>query len=113
VLSTHYLRILYAGILIFLVLTPVAMRDDDVRLVAYLFDSDTCDDAVAAGPQFLSGNHAHDVANPSWQFDHVEIVPIYTLEVAVLSAFDTSATTDHHELQSRPAAAAGRAPPAT
>ena len=88
------------------------MRDDDVRTVAYLFDSDTCDDAVAAGPQFLSGNHAHDVASPFWQFHEVEIVPIFTMDVAVSSAYDISATTDHYELQSRPAAAAGRAPPA-
>jgi len=95
-----------------LVLSPVsATRDDDISMVAFLLDSDPCDDAISSGPHLSSGNHDGDGADRFWRFDEVDVSPICVVDVESSFAFLSSTIVHTHKGPSLPALA-GRAPPA-
>ncbi len=109
--SKAYLRLLGAAVLIFLLAPLAASHDDDIRIVAFVFDSETYDDAVGLGPHVSSGNHDVAGTHALSQFHDVELPPMFALEIASASRF--FATTSEDILSNQPPTARiGRAPPA-
>jgi len=109
--SKAHLRLLGGAILILLLAPLAAFHDDDRRVVALLFDSETYDDAVCLGTHITSGNHDVAATHALWLFDAVETPPIFTLDISSASGF--LASTSEANLSDRPLTARiGRAPPA-
>jgi hypothetical protein len=81
--ATHLKR-LCAGILIFLALAPaLAARDDEIGILANLFNSNPDDDSLSAVPRLARANYDCDLATLLWPFENAQVAPICVFHVEI------------------------------
>lgn len=109
--ATHLKR-LCAVILIFLALAPaLAARDDEIGILANLFNSNPDDDSLSAVPLLARANYDCDLATLLWRFDNAQVSPICIFHVEISTGILNPTTTLTHRGR-YVAVPVGRAPPA-